>query len=181
MTQIFPSLVSMSRALVVPITALLSKLIIRKFFNWKMLLALAFLFSGMTLATFVQFEHEMSSNEFKLTFMGISLLCISAFIQALEVLIENQLFLLDPEMSAFYLQSAVSSWKMVFAVLMTPFCHLVTVPEAYVTGGKFESFEPALEMLWLNSDLLWLMVFMMVSNGLHSVFGMAIIKEESAM
>ena len=80
MTQIFPSLVSMSRALVVPITALLSKLIIRKFFNWKMLLALAFLFSGMTLATFVQFEHEMSSNEFKLTFMGISLLCISAFV-----------------------------------------------------------------------------------------------------
>lgn len=43
----------MSRALVVPITALLSKLLIRKFFNWKMLVALTVLLSGMTLATFV--------------------------------------------------------------------------------------------------------------------------------
>ena len=33
-TQIFPSLVSMSRALVLPITALFSRFLIRKLFNW---------------------------------------------------------------------------------------------------------------------------------------------------
>ena len=33
-TQIFPSLVSMSRALVLPITAMLSRFLIRKLFNW---------------------------------------------------------------------------------------------------------------------------------------------------
>ena len=33
-TQIFPSLVSMSRALVLPITALLSKILIKKYFSW---------------------------------------------------------------------------------------------------------------------------------------------------
>ena len=34
MTQIFPSLVTMSRALVLPITAVLSRWLIRKYFNW---------------------------------------------------------------------------------------------------------------------------------------------------
>ena len=59
-TQIFPSLVSMSRALVLPITAMLSRFLIRKLFNWKMITALVILLSGMTLATFVQYEGEMS-------------------------------------------------------------------------------------------------------------------------
>ena len=52
-TQIFPSLVSMSRALVLPITAFLSKFLIKKYFSWQMLLAIAVLLSGMLLATFV--------------------------------------------------------------------------------------------------------------------------------
>ena len=52
-TQIFPSVVSMSRALVLPITAVLSRCLIRKLFSWQMILALALLLSGMSLATFV--------------------------------------------------------------------------------------------------------------------------------
>ena len=61
-TQIFPSLVSMSRALVLPITVILSRFLIRKLFNWKMITALLILLSGMTLATFVQYEGEMSNT-----------------------------------------------------------------------------------------------------------------------
>ena len=63
-TQIFPSLVTMSRALVLPITALLSRILIRKLFNWKMLAALFLMLGGMTLSTFVQYEGEMSNSEF---------------------------------------------------------------------------------------------------------------------
>lgn len=61
-TQIFPSLVSMSRALVLPITALLSKFLIGKVFSWKMIAALFILLGGMTLATLVQFDGEMSDD-----------------------------------------------------------------------------------------------------------------------
>lgn len=180
-TQIFPSLVSMSRALVLPITVLLSRILIRKLFNWKMVTALLVLLSGMTLATFVQYEGEMSNDEFELTTVGIILLCISALIQSLEVLIENRLFIVDPSMSAFYLQAAVSTWKMILTILILPFCSMIDVPKEYVTGGKFESFGAAFEVLFANKNLVWLFVLMMFSNGLHALLGMAIIKEESAV
>ena len=147
-TQIFPSLVSMSRALVLPITALLSKILIKKYFSWQMLLAIAVLLSGMTLATFVQYEGEMDDAKFKLTTWGIALLCISAFIQALEVIIENRIFIIYPNLSALYLQGAVATWKMIFTILLVPFCGLITVPEQYVTGGKFEDFEVAIKLLF---------------------------------
>ena len=52
-TQIFPSIVTMSRALVLPITALMSRFLIKKLFNWKMIVALVVLISGMALAGFV--------------------------------------------------------------------------------------------------------------------------------
>lgn len=61
-TQIFPSLVTMSRALVLPITAIFSRCLIRKLFNINMIAALLLLLAGMTLATFVQYEGEMTSD-----------------------------------------------------------------------------------------------------------------------
>ena len=84
-------------------------------------------------------------------------------------------------MSAFYMQSAIACWKVVFAVAMLPFVHLISVPEEYVTGGKFESLGPALEQLFRHGDLVALVVVMMLSNGLHAIIGVSIIKEESAM
>jgi len=123
----------------------------------------------------------MSSDEFKMTTVGILLLCISAFIQSLEAIIEDRIFTIDPNMSAFYLQAAVASWKMVFTAAVLPFVGLIKVPEEYVTGGRFESLGPALDLLFSNSSLLWLFALMMVSNGFHAIFGMTIIKEESAM
>ena len=146
-----------------------------------MIAALLTLLAGMGLATYVQFEGEMSSDEFKLTTMGILLLCLSAFIQSLEIIIENRLFQIDPSMSAFYLQGAVACWKMVFTLAVLPFCSMIHVPEEYVTGGRFESIGPALETLFANQTLVWLFVIMMVANGTHAVAGMSIIKEESAM
>ena len=146
-----------------------------------MITALVILLSGMALATFVQYEGEMSDGQFKLTSVGILLLCISALIQSLEIIIENRLFIIDPAISAFYMQAAVSTWKVIFTIVILPFCSIIQVPQEYVTGGKFESFEPALSLLFSNKSLLWLFVLMMLSNGLHALFGMAIIKEESAM
>lgn len=146
-----------------------------------MISALVLLLSGLVLATTAQYEGEMSDTEFKLTSTGIVLLAFSAFIQALETIIENRLFLIDPSMSAFYLQSAVASWKMVFAVALMPFCHMIPMPESYVSGGKFESLGMALTDLFNDSTLVFLFILMMVSNGLHALAGMAIIKEESAM
>ncbi len=61
-TQIFPSLVAMSRALVLPITAILSKFLIKKLFTCKMITALLVLTSGLTLATFVQYQGEMTED-----------------------------------------------------------------------------------------------------------------------
>ena len=180
-TQIFPSLVTMSRALVLPITAVLSRILIRKLFNWKMIAALCVLLAGMTLATFVQYEGEMSSDEFKLTTVGIVLLCLSATIQSLEIIIENRLFIIDPNMSTFYMFGAVAAWKMIFTVLILPFCSLIKVPEEYVTGGRFESLGPAISLIFRNSSLCWLFIIMSSANGLHAIFGIEIIKGESAM
>ncbi len=84
-------------------------------------------------------------------------------------------------MSAFYLQSAVASWKVIFSVLLLPFCHLVPVPESYVTGGKLETITMAVQDLFDSKTLVFLFLLMMISNGLHALAGMAIIKEESAM
>ena len=80
MTQIFPSLVSISRALVLPITALLSKFFIRKFFSWSMLFGLTLLLGGMTLASYVQFDQEMSLNEYNMSWIGVFLLILSALL-----------------------------------------------------------------------------------------------------
>ena len=181
----------MSRALVLPITALLSKFLIRKVFSWPMILALfvalVVLLSGMGVATAVQlviavqFEDEMSDESFKLTTFGIVLLAISAFIQSLEIIIENHLFLKDPAMSSFYLQMGVATWKLIFAAVLIPFCSLISVPEEYVTGGKFESFGSALSLLFSHSSLIWLFLLMATSNGLHAILGVSIIHDESAM
>ena len=84
-------------------------------------------------------------------------------------------------MSSYYLYAAVSTWKIIFTIIILPFCGMIPVPEEYVTGGKFESFGKALPLLFSNSSLLWLVILMMLSNGLHACFGVAIIKEESAM
>ena len=119
----------MSRALVLPITALLSKILIKKVFSWQMLLAIAVLLSGMLLATFVQYESEMDDDTFKHTTWGIALLCISALLQALEVIIENRIFIIYPNLSALYLQGAVSVWKVIFCILLVPFCGMIKVPE----------------------------------------------------
>ena len=123
----------------------------------------------------------MSNNEFQLTTIGIILLCISALIQALEIIVENRLFQIDPQMSAFHMQWIVSIWKMIFTIIILPFCSLVDVPSEYVTGGKFESFGPALSLLSMNKQLVWLFAIMALSNGLHAVLSMTIVKEESAM
>ena len=58
---------------------------------------------------------------------------------------------------------------------------MVPVPESYVTGGKLESIGMALQDLFESKILVFLFIVMMVSNGLHALAGMAIIKEESAM
>ena len=76
---------------------------------------------------------------------------------------------------------AVASWKMIFTVIILPFCHLIKVPEEYVTGGHFESLGPALQLIFTNGHLFWLFFFMMLSNGLHTLLGITIIKGESAM
>lgn len=97
------------------------------------------------------------------------------------MLIENRIFQLDPTVSVFYMQGAISTWKMIFSVVLLPFVGLVSVPDMYVTGGKFESLGPALSLIFSNTALFWLYALLMVSNGLHAFVGMAIIKEESAM
>lgn len=52
-TQIFPSVVTLSRALVLPITAILSKWLIRTVFTWQMIAALILTLGGMTLASYI--------------------------------------------------------------------------------------------------------------------------------
>ena len=70
---------------------------------------------------------------------------------------------------------------MIYTAAILPFCSLIVVPEEYVTGGRFESMGTAISLLMLNKHLLFLFIIMMAANGLHAVFGMSIIKEESAM
>ena len=146
-----------------------------------MIAALVLLLSGMTLATIVQYKAEMTTQEFHMTTMAVVLLALSAFIQALEILIENRIFLIDASISAFYLQGAVACWKMIFTIALLPFVGMIRVPEEYVTGGRLESLETAFAVLFANQDLMGLFLLMMLFNGLHAIAGMTIVKEESGM
>lgn len=58
---------------------------------------------------------------------------------------------------------------------------MISVPDEYVTGGKFEDLGPALSLIFINKQLAFLFMVMILSNGLHAVTGVTIIKEESAM
>jgi drug/metabolite transporter (DMT)-like permease len=101
LTQIYPSISIMTRSLVLPTTAILSKFMIKKVFNTKQILALILLPIGVILSSMVQFMNETSNDEYESTGIGMFLLLVSALLQALEVVLENRIFEKDPQLTAF--------------------------------------------------------------------------------
>ena len=125
----------MSRALVFPVTALLSKFIIQKSYSNQQVIALFVLPFGVILSSAVQYYDEQSAEQYRTTSLGLFFLGVSALLQALEVVLEDRIFLLDKNFTAFGLQGAVALWKVIFGLISIPFAHMIAIPKTFVDGG----------------------------------------------
>ena len=101
LTQIFPSVTSMTRALIVPLTVVIGRYLVRHTLSWDMLNGMIIAILGVVLACCVQLQAEMTKAEYNVTMIGLVLLCLSAFFQAMETMLENRLFKIEPELSSF--------------------------------------------------------------------------------
>ena len=64
---------------------------------------------------------------------------MSAFFQAMETMLENRLFKIEPELSAFTMQTAVALWKLIMVVAIVPFVGKIPAPGSLVEGGTMEN------------------------------------------
>ena len=102
LTAIFPSVTTMSRALVVPITAIISKYLILTRLSWNQVGAMTVAIGGVFLAALSQLQNEYDDPaHYKVTLWGLFLLVLSAGLQAMETMLENRLFKIEPDLSAF--------------------------------------------------------------------------------
>ena len=64
---------------------------------------------------------------------------MSAFFQAMETMLENRLFKIEPELSAFTMQTAVALWKLIMVVAIVPLVGKIPAPGSLVEGGTMEN------------------------------------------
>ena len=91
LTQIYPSLSVMSRAFILPLTAILSKIVLKKVFSIKQIVAIICVAMGVVLACVVQFmgEQEEENKDYSASIVGFVLLLCSAMLQATEIVLEE--------------------------------------------------------------------------------------------
>ena len=63
MTQIFTSVTSLTRALVVPITVVIARFLVHHKLSWNMVYGMAVAIIGVVLAASVQLDGEMTKSE----------------------------------------------------------------------------------------------------------------------
>lgn len=125
----------MTRGLVVPLTAVIGKYLILSKLSWNQIGAMSVAVGGVCLGALVNLQSEMDVDEYRLTLFGLFLLGLSAFFQAMETMLENRIFMIEPELTAFTMQTAVALWKLIMVIVMVPFVDKIPVPGSVVEGG----------------------------------------------
>ena len=57
----------------------------------------------------------------------------------METMLENRLFKIEPELSAFTMQTAVALWKLIMVVAIVPLVGKIPAPGSLVEGGTMEN------------------------------------------
>ena len=102
---------------------------------------------GVFAGALTQLKGELTEEEYDLTLFGLVLLALSALLQAMETMLENRLFVIEPDLSAFTMQTAVALWKLIMVAALVPFMGKIPAPANIVEGGKMENLERTWEEL----------------------------------
>ena len=116
-----------------------------------------------------------------LTASGLFILCVSSMFNALQAVIEQGIFMKDPELSPMCLCGAEAFWKLSILLLLGPFYKMIAVPKEVSFSGTLEDFGAAIADLESNSRLMNLVIVNALLVGLAHAFGYAIIKYEDAV
>ena len=108
---------------------------------------------------------------------GLFLLGLSALLQAMETMLENRLFKIEPELTSFTMQTAVALWKLIMVLAVIPFVGKIPSPSGMVEGGKMENIERAFTEIGQSRVVQSLIAFQIVACGLQSFLGVAVIRE----
>lgn len=166
LTQIFPSVTSMTRALVVPLTAVIGKYLILQKLSWNQIFAMSMAVGGVFLGALVQLQSEVSNEAYNLTLLGLFILTLSAFFQSMETMLENRLFKIEPDLSSFTMQTAVAIWKLIMVVAIVPFVGKIPAPGSMVEGGTMENIERAFDEVGQSETIQFLIAFQVLMCGL---------------
>lgn len=89
-------------------------------------------------------QNEYDDPElYQLTLYGLFLLGMSALLQAMETMLENRLFKIEPDLSSFTMQTAVALWKLIMVLILVPFAGKIPSTTSMVEGGKMENLDRA--------------------------------------
>ena len=112
-------------------------------------------------------------NHYEFSLYGLLLLVLSAFLQSMETLLENRLFEIEPDLSAFTMQTAVAFWKLVMVILLFPVAKYIPYTSPWLERAFAESTQ--------NKTVFSLICFQVIACGLQSYLGVLVIKESNGI
>ena len=128
----------MSRALVVPFTAICSYLIIDQPFYRQKVMPMTVAVIGVVLGAFA----DTSSNQAEKgenAGLGVALLVLSAAVQATQHVLEERLYRKDPKLEPLDLYFIESLWKNALVWLLMPLFAMIPVSTEICSSGVLES------------------------------------------
>jgi len=96
-------------------------------------------------------------------------------------MLENRLFKIEPDLSAFTMQTAVAFWKLVMVIVLLPVAGYIPSTSSMVEGNKMENVERAFAEISDNKTVLLLICLQVVACGLQSFLGVLVIKESNGI
>ena len=99
----------------------------------------------------------------------------------METMLENRLFKIEPDLSAFTMQTAVAFWKLVMVILLLPVAEYIPSSSSMVEGGKMENIERAFAEISENKVVFSLISLQVLACGLQSFLGVLVIKESNGI
>lgn len=116
-----------------------------------------------------------------LTTDGLIILLVASIFQALQAVLEQGIFMKDPDLNPLCLIGAEAVWKLLFLLLFGPFYQYIKVSTELSNSGTLENFGAAIYDLQSDQWLMTLVLLNAAFVGLVHAFGAAIIKYEDAV
>jgi hypothetical protein len=116
-----------------------------------------------------------------LTTSGLIFLLVASFFQALQAVLEQGIFMKDPDLNPLCLVGGEAVWKLFFMLIFGPFYNFIKVSTDLSASGTLENFGAAIYDLQSDQALMILVLLNALFVGLAHAFGAAIIKYEDAV